>query len=152
MVQCLIHRNSKVIMHHQESMKVIRGLLRYDDFYIHYSKLSFTYSRNHTFHFVSTGVMSNISPQKNARTPQQNISLRNLCNNFWLEETTILDMQMSKLPMISGYDKQNTEYVNQTWYPCTMLKHARYIVICTVLDELWISKYIICFSILYWNK
>ena len=47
--------------------------------------------------------MSNISPQKNARTPEQNISLRNLCNNFWLEETAILDMQMSKLPMISGY-------------------------------------------------
>jgi hypothetical protein len=52
---------------------------------------------------VSTGVMSNISPQKNARTPEQNISLRNLCKNFWLEETAILDMQMSKLPMISGY-------------------------------------------------
>jgi hypothetical protein len=33
-----------------------------------------------------------------------------------------------------------------------MLKHARYIVICTVLDELWIIKYIVCFSILYWNK
>jgi len=29
--------------------------------------------------------------------------LRNLCENFWLEETAILDMQMSKLPMISGY-------------------------------------------------
>jgi hypothetical protein len=43
--------------------------------------------------------MSNISPQKNARTPEQNISLRNLCKNFWLEETAILDMQMSKLPM-----------------------------------------------------
>jgi hypothetical protein len=27
---------------------------------------------------VFTGVMSNISPQKNARTPEQNISLRNL--------------------------------------------------------------------------
>ena len=53
---------------------------------------------------VSTGVMSNISPQKNARTPEQNISLRNLCINFWLEETAILDMQMSKLPMISGYE------------------------------------------------
>ena len=50
--------------------------------------------------------MSNISPQKNARTPEQNISLRNLCKNFWLEETAILDMQMSKLPMISGYAKQ----------------------------------------------
>jgi hypothetical protein len=35
--------------------------------------------------------------------PEQNISLRNLCKNFWLEETAILDMQMSKLPMISGY-------------------------------------------------
>jgi hypothetical protein len=46
--------------------------------------------------------MSNISPQKNARTTEQNISLRNLCKNFWLEETAILDMQMSKLPMISG--------------------------------------------------
>jgi hypothetical protein len=52
---------------------------------------------------VSTGVTSNISPQKNARTPEQNISLRNLCRNFWLEETAILDMQMSKQPMISGY-------------------------------------------------
>jgi hypothetical protein len=48
--------------------------------------------------------MSNISPQKNARIPEQNISLRNRCKNFWLEETAILDMQMSKLPMISGYD------------------------------------------------
>jgi hypothetical protein len=47
--------------------------------------------------------MSNISPQKNARTPEQNISLRNLCKHFWLEETAILDMQMSKIPMISGY-------------------------------------------------
>jgi hypothetical protein len=47
--------------------------------------------------------MSNISPQENARTPQQNISVRNLCKNFWLEKTAILDMQMSKLPMISGY-------------------------------------------------
>jgi hypothetical protein len=47
--------------------------------------------------------MSNISPQKNARTPEQHISLRNLCKHFWLEETAILDMQMSKLPMISGY-------------------------------------------------
>jgi hypothetical protein len=54
---------------------------------------------------VSTGVMSNISPQKNARTPEQNIALRNLCKTFWLEETAILDMQMSKLPMISGYDE-----------------------------------------------
>ena len=53
---------------------------------------------------VSTGVMSNISPQKNARTPEQNISLRNICEIFWLEESAILDMQMSKLPMISGYD------------------------------------------------
>jgi hypothetical protein len=40
---------------------------------------------------------------ENARTPEQNISLRNICKNFWLEETAILDMQMSKLPMISGY-------------------------------------------------
>jgi hypothetical protein len=47
--------------------------------------------------------MSNISPQKNACTPEQNISLRNLCENFWLEETAILDIQMNKLPMISGY-------------------------------------------------
>jgi uncharacterized protein YceK len=38
--------------------------------------------------------MSNISPQKNARTTEQNISLRNLCKNFWLEETAILDMAM----------------------------------------------------------
>ena len=43
--------------------------------------------------------MSNFSPQKNARIPEQNISLRNLCKNFWLEETAILDMQMSKLPI-----------------------------------------------------
>jgi hypothetical protein len=57
---------------------------------------------------VSTGVMSNISPQKNARTPEQNISLRNLCKNVWLEETAILDMQMSKLPMISGYEVKQT--------------------------------------------
>jgi predicted transcriptional regulator len=55
---------------------------------------------------VSTGVMSNISPQKNARTPEQNISLRNLCKNLWLEETAILDMQMGKLTMISGYTVQ----------------------------------------------
>ena len=48
--------------------------------------------------------MSNISPQKNARTPEQNISLRNLRKHFWLEETAILDVQMSKLPMISGYE------------------------------------------------
>jgi hypothetical protein len=47
--------------------------------------------------------MSNISLQKNARIPEQNISLRNLCTDFWLEETAILDMQMNKLPMISGY-------------------------------------------------
>jgi hypothetical protein len=50
--------------------------------------------------------MSNSSPQKNARTPEQNISLRNLCKHFWLEETAILDMQLSKLPMISGYVAQ----------------------------------------------
>jgi hypothetical protein len=31
---------------------------------------------------VSIGVMSNISPQKNARTPEQNISLRNLCKRL----------------------------------------------------------------------
>jgi hypothetical protein len=53
---------------------------------------------------VSIGVMSNISLQKNACTPEQNISLRNLCENIWFEETAILDMQMSKQPMISGYD------------------------------------------------
>jgi hypothetical protein len=52
---------------------------------------------------VSIGVLSNISPQKNACAPEQNISLRNLCENFWLEETAILDIQMNKLPMISGY-------------------------------------------------
>jgi hypothetical protein len=46
--------------------------------------------------------MSNISPQKNARTPEQNISLRNLCRNVWLEETAILDMQMSKLPSVNS--------------------------------------------------
>jgi hypothetical protein len=59
---------------------------------------------------VSTGVMSNISPQKNARTPEQIISLRNLCKNFWLEETAILDMQMSKIPMISGYGVVNSNF------------------------------------------
>jgi hypothetical protein len=52
---------------------------------------------------VSIGVMSNISPQKNACTPEQNISLRNICENIWPEETAILDMQISKQPMISGY-------------------------------------------------
>jgi hypothetical protein len=52
---------------------------------------------------VSIGVMSNISPQKNACTPEKYISLRNLCENFWLEETAILDIQMNKLPMIFGY-------------------------------------------------
>jgi hypothetical protein len=53
---------------------------------------------------VSIGVMSNISPQTHACTPEQNISLRNLCESIWLEETAILDMQMSKQPMISGYN------------------------------------------------
>jgi hypothetical protein len=59
--------------------------------------------------------MSNISPQKNASTPEQNISLRNLCKDFWLEETAILDMQMSKLPMLSGYEgKVKThKYINR---------------------------------------
>jgi hypothetical protein len=52
---------------------------------------------------VSIGVMSNISPQKNACTTEQNISLRNICENIWLEETAILDMQMRKQTMISGY-------------------------------------------------
>jgi hypothetical protein len=52
---------------------------------------------------VSIGVMSNISPQINTRTPEQYISFRNLCKKFWLDETAFLDMQMSKLPMISGY-------------------------------------------------
>jgi hypothetical protein len=37
-------------------------------------------------------------------------ALRNLCKNFWLEETAILDMQMSKLPMISGYAKYPTNF------------------------------------------
>lgn len=66
---------------------------------------------------VSTGVMSNISPQKNARTPEQNISLRNLCKNFWLEETAILDMQISKLPMISGYEKAKRFWSKKTKKP-----------------------------------
>jgi hypothetical protein len=35
--------------------------------------------------------------------------------------------------------------LKQDTIPCTMLKHARYIVICPVLDELWIIKYIVCF-------
>ena len=48
---------------------------------------------------IFLGTVSNISLQKNARTPEQNISLRNICK----KETAILDMQMSKLPMISGY-------------------------------------------------
>jgi hypothetical protein len=42
--------------------------------------------------------MSNISPQKNARTTEQNISLRNLCKNFWLEETAISDHFFNCLP------------------------------------------------------
>jgi hypothetical protein len=50
--------------------------------------------------------MTKISHQKNARTPEQNISLRNLSKNLWLEETAILDMQMGKLTMISGYTVQ----------------------------------------------
>ena len=54
--------------------------------------------------------MSNISPQKNARNPEQNISLRNQCKKFWLEETAILDMQMSKLPMISGYAESGVKH------------------------------------------
>jgi hypothetical protein len=54
---------------------------------------------------VSIGVMSNISHQKNVCTPEQNIYLINLCENIRLEETAILDMQMSKQPLISGYDK-----------------------------------------------
>jgi hypothetical protein len=45
--------------------------------------------------------MSNISSKKNACTPEQNISLRNLYENIWLEETAILDKKMSKQPMIS---------------------------------------------------
>jgi hypothetical protein len=36
--------------------------------------------------------MSNISPQKNACTPEKYISLRNLCENFWLEETAIFNI------------------------------------------------------------
>jgi hypothetical protein len=52
---------------------------------------------------VSIGVKSYISPKKNACTPEQNISLRNLCENIWLEETAILDKQMCKQSMISGY-------------------------------------------------
>jgi hypothetical protein len=65
---------------------------------------------------VSTGVMSNISPQKNTRTPEQYISLRNLCKKLWLDETAILDMQMSKLPMISGYVlKQYCRQIKQTY-------------------------------------
>jgi hypothetical protein len=70
---------------------------------------------------VSTGVMSNISPQKNARTPEQNMSLRNLCKKFWLEETAILDMQMSKLPMISGYDMNVDSLLKNT-----STKHNKY--------------------------
>jgi hypothetical protein len=65
--------------------------------------------------------MSNISPQKNARTPEQNMSLRNLCKKFWLEETAILDMQMSKLPMISGYDMNVDSLLKNT-----STKHNKY--------------------------
>jgi hypothetical protein len=39
--------------------------------------------------------MSNISPQKNARTPEQNISLRNLCKNFWLPNTETSGVDLS---------------------------------------------------------
>jgi hypothetical protein len=35
--------------------------------------------------------------------PPTKYFFKKLCKNFWLEETAILDMQMSKLPMISGY-------------------------------------------------
>jgi hypothetical protein len=69
---------------------------------------------------VSTGVMSNSSPQKNARIPEQNISLRNLCKNFWLEETAILDMQMSKLPMISGYGTANFSQIYKLFAVSTL--------------------------------
>jgi hypothetical protein len=41
--------------------------------------------------------MSNISPQKNACTPEQNISLRNLCENIWLEEILIVSCQRQKI-------------------------------------------------------
>ena len=59
MVQCPIHRNRKVDIHHQGPYEshlwaptLNLGLLLYEEFYIHYTKLSFTYSRKHTFYFV----------------------------------------------------------------------------------------------------
>jgi hypothetical protein len=48
--------------------------------------------------------MSNISPQKNACTPEQNISLRNLCEHIWLEE--ILIKNISSNP----YQCRSTDY------------------------------------------
>jgi hypothetical protein len=47
---------------------------------------------------------SNISPQKNACTPEQNISLRNLCEHIWLEE--ILIKNISSNP----YQCRSTDY------------------------------------------
>jgi hypothetical protein len=47
--------------------------------------------------------MSNISPQKNACTPEQNISLRNLCENIWLEETAILDMHHCRIQILVDF-------------------------------------------------
>jgi hypothetical protein len=43
--------------------------------------------------------------------PNKNISLRNLCENVWLEETAILDMQRNKLPMISGYEHNGKSHL-----------------------------------------
>jgi hypothetical protein len=56
---------------------------------------------------VSTGVMSNISPQKNARTPEQNISLRNLCKNFWLDDERITKFIEISIPYLGLYNAQN---------------------------------------------
>ena len=47
-VQCPIHRNRKVVLH----IFLKPGAIAYEEFYIHYTKLSFTYSRKHTFDCV----------------------------------------------------------------------------------------------------
>ena len=36
------------------------GLLLYEEFFIHYTKLSFTYSRKHTFYFVCIAQVTNV--------------------------------------------------------------------------------------------
>jgi hypothetical protein len=57
--------------------------------------------------------MSNISPQKNARTPEQNISLRNLCKNFWLEETVVDAIVSANLVRFRNLHLKTTD---QRWW------------------------------------